>query len=122
MKNAIEKVVCYTGHDGIKATFFVTDPLIVQVIGFMTSGDGVDHICLSDAGDYSYPFGISGGICPMLSPNCCIKIKKFLELPATDPHHEGVVISVFLLEEMEVVVAEYPRVLIIRSNSMIVLA
>ena len=108
-KNAVEKMVCYTGPD-VKVAIVLTNKLVVQIVGWSTSADGIDTICLSD-GDFCYPFLIADGIRPQISPFCTIELKKISKYPVEDPHHPGITISVFTLEDMRVVVSEYDGII-----------
>jgi hypothetical protein len=99
-KNAIEDTVCYSGPD-FKAMFAVDIPRVVQLVGFKTTSDGIDVVCLSD-GVLSFPFGIPRDYRNLLSPYCFIQIKAFSKFPKRDRYQDGVMTSIFSLDGMEV--------------------
>jgi hypothetical protein len=104
-KNAVRTIVCNSGPD-VPTSITINDPMTVQVVGWITTEDDCDTICLSD-GDFSYPFLIQEGIRERLSPYCTISIKQLAKHPFEDPNHPGVNVSVFVLLEMDVVIQEY---------------
>jgi hypothetical protein len=101
-KQAISKMVCNTGPS-VRGTITVNDTQyqLVQVVGWITTVDGMDTICLSD-GDHCYPFSLSAECKRKVSPYCLIRFKKLTKWPFDDPGRPGIPQTMFRLEEIDV--------------------
>ena len=104
---AVKMIVCSSGPE-VPCTIHVTDPQLqlVQVVGWATSADGKDTICLSD-GDFTYPFLIQPATRAKIAPFCVIRMKTVSKYPFEDPFKPGVLLSVYTLQDCDVVIFDY---------------